>query len=211
MKVRSLPSPRAFVWRGISIGASALLAPVLFYGKEKAEKPEEEVSPAEDLMREHGVLKRVLLVYEEAVRRITANEELPAEAVMDSANIIRTFIEDYHEQLEEKFLFPRFKKAGKLTDLVDVLLQQHQIQALAAFPLPLLLPGPAEPSRARGRTAGNFWHEPTQNIPPRALSRTRKALSVKRPPVLQSSRICHAQVFPRVAGKHSKSPGSKRG
>jgi hemerythrin-like domain-containing protein len=45
---------------------------------------------------------------------------------MNSAKIIRNFIEDYHEKLEENFLFPRFKKAGKLVDLVDVLLQQHQ-------------------------------------------------------------------------------------
>ncbi len=44
----------------------------------------------------------------------------------DSAKIIRNFIEDYHEKLEENFLFPRFKKAGKLVDLVDVLMQQHQ-------------------------------------------------------------------------------------
>ena len=39
-----------------------------------AEKEEEEVSPSEDLMREHGVLKRVLLVYGEAIRRIDANK-----------------------------------------------------------------------------------------------------------------------------------------
>ena len=77
-------------------------------------------------MREHGVLKRVLLVYGEAIRRIETNEDLPPETVMDSAKIIRNFIEDYHEKLEEDFLFPRFKKAGKLVDLVDVLLQQHQ-------------------------------------------------------------------------------------
>ena len=31
-----------------------------------------------------------------------------------------------HEKLEENFLFPRFRKANKLVDLVDVLLQQHQ-------------------------------------------------------------------------------------
>jgi len=71
-------------------------------------------------------LKRVLLVYGEAIRRIETNEDLPPETVMDSAKIIRNFIEDYHEKLEEDFLFPRFKKAGKLVDLVDVLLQQHQ-------------------------------------------------------------------------------------
>ena len=77
-------------------------------------------------MREHGVLKRILLVYGEALRRMEANEDLPPEPIAESAKIIRDFVEDYHEKLEENFLFPRFKKANKLTDLVDVLLQQHQ-------------------------------------------------------------------------------------
>ena len=51
---------------------------------------------------------------------------MPPEPLADSAKIIRNFVEDYHEKLEEDFLFPRFKKANKLVDLVDVLLQQHQ-------------------------------------------------------------------------------------
>lgn len=96
------------------------------FGKEEEEKKAEEVSPPEDLMREHGVLKRILLIYGEAIRRIEANQELPPEPLRDSAKIIRQFVEDYHEKLEEDFLFPRFKKANKLVDLVDVLLQQHQ-------------------------------------------------------------------------------------
>ena len=108
------------------LGTTGLIAAGADQEEASGEKKEEEVSPAEDLMREHGVLKRVLLVYEEVIRRIGANEDLPPTAVMESARIIRTFIEDYHEQLEEKFLFPRFKKAGKLTELVDVLLEQHQ-------------------------------------------------------------------------------------
>ena len=94
-------------------------------GKE-AEKPEEEVSPPEDLMREHGVLKRVMLVYEELLRRIEARQDFPPDALTDCANVIRSFVEDYHEKLEENYLFPRFKKANKLTALVDVLLAQHQ-------------------------------------------------------------------------------------
>ncbi|HEU5179366.1 MAG TPA: hemerythrin domain-containing protein [Candidatus Polarisedimenticolia bacterium] len=91
------------------------------------EKEEEEgVAPPEDLMREHGVLKRVMLVYEEAVRRIEGRRDLPPDSVRDGATIIRTFIEDYHEKLEEEHLFPRFEKAGKLTDLTAVLRAQHQ-------------------------------------------------------------------------------------
>jgi len=35
------------------------------------------------------------------------------------------FVEDYHEKQEENYLFPRFKKANQLTDLVDTLFQQH--------------------------------------------------------------------------------------
>lgn len=34
-------------------------------------------------------------------------------------------MENYHEKLEEDYLFPRFEKAGKLVDLVKVLLAQH--------------------------------------------------------------------------------------
>jgi hemerythrin-like domain-containing protein len=87
--------------------------------------PEEHVSPAEDLMREHGVLKRVLLVYGEAIRRLSAKEDLPAESIADSATIIRSFIEDYHERLEEVFLFPRLRKANVEVPLVDTLIEQH--------------------------------------------------------------------------------------
>lgn len=83
------------------------------------------VSPPEDLMREHGILRRILLIYEESVRRIEAGEELPLESLAEASRITRSFVENYHEVLEEDFLFPRFKKAGRLTDLVDVLIQQH--------------------------------------------------------------------------------------
>ena len=77
-------------------------------------------------MREHGVLKRVLLIYDEGLRRMDARQETPLEALGDAARIIRSFIEDYHGKLEEDYLFPRFKKANKLVDLVDILLQQHR-------------------------------------------------------------------------------------
>lgn len=88
---------------------------------------EEDISPAEDLMREHGVLNRVLLIYEEGTRRAeTAGELVPVGQLKSSANIIRRFIEDYHEKLEEDFLFPRFEKAGKHVELVGVLRRQHE-------------------------------------------------------------------------------------
>ncbi len=87
---------------------------------------EEEVTPTEDLMREHGVLKRILLIYDEVQGRIAAKASFPPEAITNSANIIRSFIEQYHEKLEEDHLFPRFRKKNKLVDLVNTLDTQHK-------------------------------------------------------------------------------------
>lgn len=90
------------------------------------DEKDDDVSPPEDLMREHGVLKRVMLVYEEILRRMDASTEFPPEALGDAARIIRSFVEDYHERLEEDFVFPRFEKKRRLVDLVQTLRLQHQ-------------------------------------------------------------------------------------
>jgi hemerythrin-like domain-containing protein len=93
---------------------------------DKKDKPEEEVAAAEDLMREHGVLNRVLLIYEEGLRRLRHKEEVTPELFHKTAALVRKFVEDYHEQLEECFIFPEFEKQKKLTDLTKVLRKQHQ-------------------------------------------------------------------------------------
>lgn len=86
----------------------------------------DDVTPVEDLMREHGVLRRVMYLYDEATARIDGKLELPADAVASCAGIVRRVIEDYHEKLEENFLFPRFEQAGVLAELTAILRRQHQ-------------------------------------------------------------------------------------
>ncbi len=126
----NIQTRRAFLRTGLISGVSTLAGARLLTAAEPGKKAggdkEEEVSPPEDLMREHGVLKRILLIYGEAIRRMTANRELPVEVVLDAAKIIRSFVEDYHEKLEENYLFPRFEKAGKLVDLTQTLRTQHE-------------------------------------------------------------------------------------
>jgi hemerythrin-like domain-containing protein len=87
----------------------------------------EDVSPAEDLMREHGVLRRVMYLYDDAALRLDGKGDVPLDAVVGCAGIIRRVIEDYHEKLEENALFPLFERAGKLADLTAVLRTQHQV------------------------------------------------------------------------------------
>jgi hemerythrin-like domain-containing protein len=91
-----------------------------------AVEEEDEISPSEDLMCEHGLLDRVLLVYEEGLRRLDGHEDVPPSALAGGAGIVHRFIEDYHEKLEEDYLFPRFEKANRLADLVTTLRAQHQ-------------------------------------------------------------------------------------
>jgi hemerythrin-like domain-containing protein len=87
---------------------------------------EAEVTPGEDLMQEHGALERILLIYDEAAYRIESDQELDLRVLASAAGIVRRFIEDYHEKLEEQFVFPRLQTAHRETDLVATLLQQHQ-------------------------------------------------------------------------------------
>src|SRR6266496_6869349 len=120
---------RVFLKSGIIFSGAALAGVGLLRGAEterKSGEKEAEVGPPEDLMREHGVLKRVLLIYGEALRRLDAKQDFPPEALAEAAGIIRSLVEDYHEKLEEDFLFPRFEKANQLVDLVKVLREQHQ-------------------------------------------------------------------------------------
>jgi hemerythrin-like domain-containing protein len=84
------------------------------------------VTAPEDLMKEHGVLDRCLLVYEEAIRRALAKQEISPQVFHQTADLVRRFVEEYHEKNEEKYIFPVFQKAGKLTDLVQTLLTQHK-------------------------------------------------------------------------------------
>ncbi len=120
---------------GISISAAGVIGLSACGGPQRKPSPggfgapsgeEVPVTPPEDLMREHGVLKRILLIYREGIRRLQAGDQAPAQALNASAGIIRSFIEDYHAHLEEQYVFPKLEQAGKLTDVTAVLRTQHQ-------------------------------------------------------------------------------------
>src|ERR1700730_12797559 len=81
---------------------------------------EEAISPPEDLMREHAILDRILLVYEAGMRRAGQGEDIDPAIFEHSAGIVRDFIHDYHAKSDEELLFPRFKTAGRLIELVNV-------------------------------------------------------------------------------------------
>jgi hemerythrin-like domain-containing protein len=109
---------------GILIATTSIFGAACF-GEPKKEKKAWKVPPTEDLMREHGILRRIMLVYDEISRRLKQGEEFPLQVLADANNIIRQFMQDYHEKNEQFHLFNWFSNTGKLVELVAILYQQH--------------------------------------------------------------------------------------
>lgn len=84
------------------------------------------VSANADLMREHGILNRVLLIYQELSRRINNRIPFPQDTLLDTAKITRDFLENFHEKMEEEYVFPYYEKANIYQDTIKTLIKQHQ-------------------------------------------------------------------------------------
>src|SRR5436305_823341 len=81
----------------------------------KSENKEQEVTANEDLMREHGVLRRALLVYGESAAKLRQNpSSVDPAALHKAAQLFRDFGEEYHEKkLEETYIFPAVRKLSR--------------------------------------------------------------------------------------------------
>jgi hemerythrin-like domain-containing protein len=119
------PSRRNLIVNATALvmGAASLPAALV------AEQKEPEVTATEDLMREHGVLRRALLVYHSAAEKLrTQPKAVDPQAIVKTATLFRDFGENYHERmLEEKYIFPVVRKAtGPAAKYPDILVAQHQ-------------------------------------------------------------------------------------
>jgi hypothetical protein len=94
------PSTRRNFLRNSSIVGAGLLLPAFSTAqapqedsdKKEKEKKDENMSPAEDLMREHGLLNRLLLIYDEHLRILAAKRSFDGSVLVSAADIIRQFV-----------------------------------------------------------------------------------------------------------------------
>lgn len=98
------------------------------------ESQEPNMTATEALMRQHAVVSRLLLIYDNAsmpeagatTTAAAASTTRPSAKVLAStAQLLRANVDDNHAQMEEQFVFPMFQKANKMTDLVATLREQH--------------------------------------------------------------------------------------
>jgi hemerythrin-like domain-containing protein len=113
--------------RNILLAGGAALA--LASTHANAAESSKTVTANEDLMREHGILRRALLVYTIASERLSeiGHADIDPTVLGRTAKLFRTFGEDYHERkLEEQHIFPVVRKLkSKVADYPDILQQQH--------------------------------------------------------------------------------------
>src|SRR3989442_12341706 len=104
---------RDFFGIGVAVTSAPLVAEAV-QASAKGNEKEPEVTATEDLMREHGVIRRALLVYFESVPKLRQSpSSLDPAALHRTAELFRTFGEDYHERmLEEQHVFPVVRKQG---------------------------------------------------------------------------------------------------
>jgi hemerythrin-like domain-containing protein len=109
--------------------AGALLLATPAFGQSspatKTKAAEGGVTATERLMRDSGVLLRILSIYEAGGRRLGGGEDIEPAIFTQAAETMRDFVHGYHEKHEEEQVFPRFRKAGRMVELVDVMIAQH--------------------------------------------------------------------------------------
>jgi hemerythrin-like domain-containing protein len=120
-------APPDLARRGIIAAVAALGAATSLSACGSKADADEDVSATEDLMREHGVLRRILVIYRECAAMLRAGNSFDATALGAAADLFRAFGEDYHERkLEEAHIFPRVRSAdGAMAPLIDTLVAQH--------------------------------------------------------------------------------------
>ncbi len=72
-------------------------------------------TPGEDLMTEHGLLIRILLIYRHLMAAQATRLPVEASHAQATALVVHDYIEAFHEALEEAYVFPRLQRAAAST------------------------------------------------------------------------------------------------
>ncbi len=91
------------------------------------------VAATQALMHEHGVIHRLMNVYQECADRLIAGVDVPPDALGGTGVVLDDFIRAHHEAIEEQYVYPAFIAADRRVGTVAVLIRQHAVgRSLAA-------------------------------------------------------------------------------
>ncbi len=84
------------------------------------------ISLGEDLMREHGLMNRMILLYKESASCLGQNPDAK-DVLQKTAKIMKEFIHDFHEENEEHDVYPLLTDNAKLRTLTETMEKQHEV------------------------------------------------------------------------------------
>lgn len=114
-----LISRRHFLVFAGAAGAGLSLA-----GCSDSDRRSEPGTAIELLDRQHGVLRRAIAIMEEVRGGMDARMDLPPEILQGTIEVLRQHV-DFHHAMEEKYIYPVFSSANKMSGLIGVLREQH--------------------------------------------------------------------------------------
>jgi hemerythrin-like domain-containing protein len=114
-----------------SVGVAGMVIATTAAARDEIKKKDADavLTPAEILSRNDAVLQRVMLVYETGMRRVGEGEDIDPMVFSQPAEVARDFFHNYHEKAEQELIYPIFKNAGRMVDLVNVLIAQKVVGA----------------------------------------------------------------------------------
>jgi hemerythrin-like domain-containing protein len=126
-------------------------------GSSKSHAPT--ATAVEILDRDHGILCRTICILEEARGGMDARMDLPPEIIQGTVELIGRFVVMHHQKLEEKYIFPVFDAANKMSGLVGVLREQHAAGAQLTDTLRQLASGFSAKDLEKRRTLDSAIHQ----------------------------------------------------
>jgi hemerythrin-like domain-containing protein len=79
----------------------------------------------EDLMQEHGLVTRVILIYGRTIELLNSNQPVDLAHAGAAAQIVARVIHGHHEVEEERIIFPVVEKTAGMQKLTSTLRGQH--------------------------------------------------------------------------------------
>lgn len=83
------------------------------------------VGAIETLMRGHGLLLRAIIIYDVVRERLAKQQEIEPSLIQKTTAVIHNYLQGYHENMEERFIFKPMEKAQVQFSSIQDLKIQH--------------------------------------------------------------------------------------
>lgn len=94
-------------------------------GTTRAEEAYQGVGAIETIMRGHGLLLRTIIIYDLIGERLAKGEKADPSLILKTTEVIHTYLQNFHENMEERYIFKPMEDANSNTASIQELKIQH--------------------------------------------------------------------------------------